>query len=487
MVFSSISFLFYFLPVVIVVYNLAPCRLRNAVLLAASLFFYAWGEPVYVILMIASILFNYAAGRKIYSLKEKGGNTGVIFVLAVAFNLALLGFFKYADFVTGTINSVVSFAAGADVCLIRPLELPLPIGISFYTFQALSYIIDLRRGNVKLQKNLIDFGTYVALFPQLIAGPIVRIKTIEEQLSIRPKNPQLFAEGTMRFITGFSKKILIANNMGSIWESVQDLMTMQMTMQPGTGMSVLTAWLGALSFTMQIYFDFSGYSDMAIGLGRMFGFEFPENFRYPYISKSITEFWRRWHISLSTWFREYLYIPLGGNRHGLLKQLRNIFVVWMLTGLWHGASWNFVVWGLYFGLLLVVEKLFLLRYLEKAPAWLAHTYSMFFVIISWVIFACDDMGTAFELIGNMFGRGGSFADETGLYLLCGNMILFVIAILGSTSLVSGLWLRFRLFCVEKNRGTLLNTVTILIAAAGLIVSTAFMVSSTYNPFLYFRF
>ncbi len=483
MVFSSISFLFYFLPVVLLVYNLAPCRLRNAVLLAASLFFYAWGEPVYVILMIVSILFNYASGRKIYSLKEKGKKTDTVFVLAVAVNLALLGFFKYADFVIGNINSLSALIAGENAFQLSLLELPLPIGISFYTFQALSYIIDLRKGSVKLQKNLIDFGTYVALFPQLIAGPIVRIKSIEERLALRPKNPQLFAEGTIRFIIGFSKKILIANNMGSIWDTVQNMMTVQ----PEGSMSVITAWIGALSFTMQIYFDFSGYSDMAIGLGRMFGFEFPENFRHPYISKSITEFWRRWHISLGTWFKEYLYIPLGGNRNGLLKQLRNIFIVWMLTGLWHGASWNFVVWGLYFGAILVIEKLFLLRYLEKAPAFVSHIYTMFLVIISWVIFACEDMGIGFEMIGNMFGRGGIFADETGLYLLCSNMILFVIAVIGSTRLASGLWLRFRLFCEENGHGALLTAATLIFVAAGLTVSTAFMVSSTYNPFLYFRF
>lgn len=466
MVFSSVTFLFYFLPVVLGLYFLAPCRIKNCVLLIASLFFYAWGEPVYVFLMVASIILNYVAGRIIFIKHTRGA-----LAAGVVINLLVLGFFKYVDFIIGTINTIFSLN-------MAQLELPLPIGISFYTFQAMSYLIDLYRGEVKVQRNFIDFATYIALFPQLIAGPIVRIKSIEEQLHFRVHNWDLFASGVRRFVIGLGKKVLIANNMGLIWDSVSQG---DLSQTP-----VLTAWLGILGFTMQIYFDFSGYSDMAIGLGRMFGFEFPENFKHPYVSKSITEFWRRWHISLGTWFKEYVYIPLGGNKKGLARQIFNIMVVWMLTGLWHGASWNFVMWGTYFGLLLMLEKSFLLKALERAPAFVSHFYTMALVMISWVIFSLESVSDIFAYVGAMFGAAGvGFADSTTWYLAGSNALIFIAAIIGSTEIPAFLGRKIE-GSLQKIRGVGCIAESVFLAVI-LLISTGFIVASTYNPFLYFRF
>ena len=473
MVFSSPLFLFYFLPVILLLYYLVPRKQifwKNVVLLIGSLFFYAWGEPVYVLLMLFSIVMDYGLGLWLEHEKTRGGHPGRVLALAVVLNLLLLGFFKYANFLIGTINGVTGLA-------IPLLELSLPIGISFYTFQALSYIIDLYRGEVEVQRSLLNFGTYVSLFPQLIAGPIVRMKTVAGELQDRQETFPEFSAGVRRFIVGLAKKALLANAAGEIWETVS---AMEMESLPA-----LTAWIGLAAYTFQIYFDFSGYSDMAIGLGRMFGFHFEENFRYPYVAASITDFWRRWHITLSTWFKEYVYIPLGGNRKGLAKQIRNILVVWLLTGIWHGAGWNFVVWGLYFGLILMVEKMGLLRLLEKIPGFFRHIYTMFLVMLSWAIFAFDSLGQGMHFIGALFGGGGLVWNGQSLYLLYSSAVLLVLLILGSTEIPR----KAALLVGERLKARpLLSTVGELgLLLAGFALCVAYLVDASYNPFLYFRF
>ncbi len=480
MVFSGSPFLFYFLPAVLALYFLVPRRLKNPVLLVFSLFFYAWGEPVYVLLMIFSIVMDYALGRWLYVYKEKGNMKAAkrVLVLSVVLNLALLGFFKYTNFLLDTIGSLFR----VDIPL---LELSLPIGISFYTFQAMSYLIDLYRGDVGVQRSVFNFGTYVSLFPQLIAGPIVRLSTVEKELADRKETVDDFSSGIKRFVTGLGKKVLLANTIGAVWTEIS---AMEISTLP-----VLTAWIGVVAFTFQIYFDFSGYSDMAIGLGRMFGFHFMENFNYPYTARSITDFWRRWHISLSTWFREYVYIPLGGNRRGLPIQLRNLLIVWTLTGVWHGASWSFVTWGLYFGVLLILEKLFLLKLLERLPKFVGHIYTMFLVIISWAIFAFDSLGSGLQFIRAMFGGfGQAFADRGSWYLLYTNLILLVILIIGSTQLPRRLYGRMesRLLAADgrgRPHAVALGAVETVLVLAGLVLSVSFVVDASYNPFLYFRF
>lgn len=475
MVFSSLLFLFYFLPAVLLLYFLIPKKLRNALLLIASLFFYAWGEPVYVVIMLAVIAVDYLHGLIIQRKKDMGDLRGakIALIAAVVLNLAALGFFKYSNFLIGNLNAV----PGVDIPL---LELTLPIGISFYTFQSLSYVIDVYRGDVKAQRNIVSFGTYVALFPQLIAGPIVQYKTIDQQLTDRTENFDQFGDGVRRFVTGLGKKVLLANTIGLIWTQIS-------AMDPAS-VPVLTAWIGILAFTFQIYFDFSGYSDMAIGLGKMFGFTFLENFNYPYMSKSITEFWRRWHISLSTWFRDYVYIPLGGNRKGLSIQIRNILVVWILTGIWHGASWNFVAWGLFFGILLMAEKLFLLKWLKKAPAVVSHLYTMLMVILSWALFAFDSLSAGFSYIGAMFGaHGAGLYDSRSLYLLLTNGLLLLIGAVGCTNLPKRAAARL------ENGRLALSRPAVSTVAAGVVLlaisalSVAYLVDASYNPFLYFRF
>ncbi len=473
MVFSSPLFLFYFLPVILLLYYLVPRKQifwKNVVLLIGSLFFYAWGEPVYVLLMLFSIVMDYGLGLWLEHEKTRGGHPGRVLALAVVLNLLLLGFFKYANFLIGTINGVTGLA-------IPLLELSLPIGISFYTFQALSYIIDLYRGEVEVQRSLLNFGTYVSLFPQLIAGPIVRMKTVAGELQDRQETFPEFSAGVRRFIVGLAKKALLANAAGEIWETVS---AMEMESLPA-----LTAWIGLAAYTFQIYFDFSGYSDMAIGLGRMFGFHFEENFRYPYVAASITDFWRRWHITLSTWFKEYVYIPLGGNRKGLAKQIRNILVVWLLTGIWHGAGWNFVVWGLYFGLILMVEKMGLLRLLEKIPGFFRHIYTMFLVMLSWAVFAFDSLGQGMRFIGALFGGGGLVWNGQSLYLLYSSAVLLVLLILGSTEIPR----KAALLVGERLKARpLLPTVGELgLLLAGFALCVAYLVDASYNPFLYFRF
>jgi alginate O-acetyltransferase complex protein AlgI len=476
MVFSSFLFLFRFLPAVLLVYYVAPRRFRNFILLAASLFFYAWGEPVYVVLLLFSSLLDYTMGRLIGHFLTVHRKTPARICLAASLcgNLLLLAVFKYADFLISTFNGIT----GMDVGL---LELALPIGISFYTFQTLSYTIDVYRGKVAPQHNFITFAAYVALFPQLIAGPIVRYQTVEQELTTRKENISDFSGGALRFVTGLAKKVLIANNVGALFSEVAAM--------SGSELSACTAWLGVLAFTFQIYFDFSGYSDMAIGLGRMFGFHFLENFEHPYESKSITEFWRRWHISLGTWFKEYVYIPLGGNRKGLRRQLVNIAIVWFLTGLWHGASWNFVLWGVYYGLLLVLEKCFLLRFLERLPSVVRHIYTMVFVIGGWAFFCYSDVSFGAEFVGALFGQAeNGVADSRFLYLLVTHLVLLLIAAVGSTKLP----VRLATGCLkhiktDRTRQKVTSCATGIFALACLFLSIAWLVSDSYNPFLYFRF
>ncbi|MFR3991674.1 MAG: MBOAT family O-acyltransferase [Angelakisella sp.] len=469
MVFSSLTFLFLFFPLVMGVYYLCPRALRNLWLLLTSLLFYAWGEPVYIRLMAASILFNYLCGLGVATLqkREKKRLAKGLLILCIAGNIGALGLFKYADLLIGTVNNI----AGSKIAL---LELALPIGISFYTFQALSYVIDVYRGTVAAQKNPITFGTYIALFPQLIAGPIVQYKTVEEQLSHRRETTAQFAAGIGRFTIGLGKKVLIANQVGALWDTVAAL--------PGTSLSAGTAWLGAIAFTFQIYFDFSGYSDMAIGLGKMLGFEFLENFNYPYLSRSITEYWRRWHISLGTWFREYVYIPLGGNRCGLPRQILNLIIVWGLTGLWHGASWNFLLWGLYYGVILIIEKVWLQKPLQKAPGVVQRLYSLLLIVLGWVIFALTDFGAIGNYFAALFGAHGG-ADAQTMYLLTTNISLLLVAALACTRwpahAANDLLAR-----LPRAAQTLLRC---LFYAAVLLMCVAFLVGDSYNPFLYFRF
>ncbi len=469
MIFSSVFFVFVFLPIVLLAYFIVPRKLKNTVILISSLIFYAWGEPVYVLLMLFSIVYNYVAGLEISMHKDAGRENKAknVFWLTVAVNLGVLGFFKYYGFFVDNLNVILPID-------IRYRELALPIGISFYTFQTLSYIIDVYLGKVAVQKNIIYFGTYISMFPQLIAGPIVRYADVEKQLKSRRVTIPGFGRGAAWFLRGLAKKVLLANNIGMAYDAIAAL--------PTGEVSVLSAWIGVLAYTFQIYFDFSGYSDMAIGLGKMFGFEFMKNFDYPYISKSITEFWRRWHISLSSCFREYVYIPLGGNREGTKKQIRNILIVWLLTGFWHGAAWNFIAWGLYYGVLLLLEKFVLKGVLERMPVVLKHLYTMLFVMLGWVLFFSPTLGTALNYMGIMFGIGANgVVDGTAWYYLSNYMILFVVLILCS---IPYTYKRFIQFAVGEK---LSRAFVLLVYVLLFVLSTAYLVNATYNPFLYFRF
>lgn len=461
MVFSSLLFLFLFLPAVLTLYYCSPRRIRNLILFVTSLFFYAWGEPVYIVIMLVSTLTDYFFGLlldkpSLSATKRKG-----VVALSVVVNLTLLSYFKYADFLIDNINALFGTA-------IPLTELPLPIGISFYTFQSMSYIIDVYRGTAKAQRNWIDFAAYVSLFPQLVAGPIVKYSTVAEQLNDRTESIELFAEGIRRFTIGLAKKVLLANNIGLLWTTISS--------SNPESLPMLTAWLGIIAFAFQIYFDFSGYSDMAIGLGLMFGFRFNENFNKPYTSQSITDFWRRWHISLGSWFREYVYIPLGGNRHGLLKQARNILIVWLLTGFWHGASWNFILWGLYFGVILMIEKWWGLKLLAALPRWIRHVYAIILILIGWVLFAFETPA----LIGSYLSAMAGFNDqplwnaETG-YFFYTNAVLLVVLVIAS---------------LPKRQWTKTNELSLLhLVWYGFLffLAVAYLVDATFNPFLYFRF
>ena len=461
MVFSSLLFLFIFLPVFLICYFVIPKPWRNLILFLGSLMFYAWGEPIYISIMLFSTVLDYTCGLIIDRFRNHKVLSKVGLGLSIIGNLGMLSYFKYADFFITNINN--TFGSQFEL-----LNLALPIGISFYTFQTMSYTIDLYRGKINAQKNIISFGAYVAMFPQLVAGPIVTYATVEKELNHRVITLDSFGEGTIRFIEGLGKKVLLANNIGLLWNQIS---------QTSYGeLSIVTGWLGALAFGLQLYFDFSGYSDMAIGLGKMLGFSFPENFNYPYISRSVTEFWRRWHITLGSWFREYVYIPLGGNRVSTARFYANIFVVWFLTGFWHGAGWNFIMWGLLFGTLMVIERGFLLKWLEKCPRFISHIYLLFVILVSWVLFAQNSLGEAISYLKVMFGLTNSPMINTNtLYLLTNFYVLLILGVLFATPLMKNI------------KAKLPEWVLYLFYVAVLVLSTAYLVDATFNPFLYFRF
>ena len=462
MVFNSIFFIFCFLPVFMLIYYLVPGKLRNLILFLGSLVFYAWGEPVYVILMLFSSIFNYYMGAELERLYYDEKRQKLNLVFAVIVNLGILVFFKYYGFLLNTIGEITGLH-------IPHPELSLPIGLSFYTFRNLSYLFDVYLSKISAQHNFLTFATYSTMFPYTSAGPIVRYTDIQEQLNRRSINITRFGMGAELFIKGLAKKVILADNLSALYAGIC-----------GTSrMSVLTAWIGIFAYTMQLYFDFSGYSDMAIGLGKMLGFDFKKNFDYPYISTSVSEFWRRWHISLGSWFRDYTYIPLGGNRVSTLKHVRNILVVWALTGLWHGASWNFVLWGVYYGLFLLLEKFVLASLLERLPQWLRITYTMFVVMIGWVFFSQTDFSALGTYLGTLFGIGAAgFADSTALYYLKTGFILFVVSILACRP---GLYQQFkRLLQRRPMTAVLVNFIL-------LALSIAYMVYNSYTPFLYAKF
>lgn len=470
MVFSSIPFLFFFLPIFLILYYILPFKLKNYLLLLFSLVFYAWGEPVYILLMIFACGVDYSNGRLIEKHRKSPRKKKVLLFISIFVNLSMLGFFKYADFLIDSINQITSLS-------IRPLGLELPIGISFFTFQTMSYSIDVYRDDVKIEKNFLTYLTYVSMFPQLIAGPIVRFSTVNEEFHERTIDFKGFSNGILRFMEGLFKKVLLANNIGLLWDTISSQSTV----------SVASAWLGAIAFTLQLYFDFSAYSDMAIGIGEMLGFHYLENFNYPLIAKSVTDFWRRWHISLSTWFRDYLYIPLGGNRKGKAKHIRNILVVWAVTGLWHGAAWNFVLWGVYYGILLILEKFLWGDRLSKFPKLIQHIYTLFIVLVGFIIFVFDD----FNLLGNflklMFGLGGNpILDDSFLFYIINYGIFLLVAIIFSAPVYQVIG-KSILNAEDKKLKAIISLVATVGYLVLLVLVISYLVSNTYNPFLYFRF
>lgn len=469
MVFSSITFLFLFLPIVLAVYYIVPEKAKNIILLIASILFYAWGEPVYIVLMLLSIILNYFCGQDIEEKSDDPVKAKRSILFAVVVNVLILMFFKYYGFLLDMLNSILPVE-------IPYRELPLPVGISFYTFQSLSYVLDIYWKKVKPQKNILYFALYISMFPQLIAGPIVRYIDIEKQLVSRKISAARLGQGAMFFIRGLAKKVILANTAGEIFEQIS-------SMSAGN-LSVLMAWLGCISYAFQIYFDFSGYSDMAVGLGKMFGFEFRKNFDYPYISKSITEFWRRWHISLSTWFREYVYIPLGGNRCSVSRNIFNLMVVWALTGMWHGAAWNFIAWGVYYGVILVMEKYIWGDSLERLPGVVRHIYTIILVLAGWVFFFSPSLGYSLRYLAAMVGGGAGIVDSEGAFLLFTHWLLFLLAVLGSSSL--GLRLLNAVPRLLRNEKAKAVTAAVIYMSV-FVIAVAFLVTDTFNPFLYFRF
>lgn len=472
MVFSSATFLFLFLPVTLFLYTVRLFKdkeretvKKNVVLLITSLIFYAWGEPVYVILMLLSIVFNFNAAIDIDNYISKPFKKRFVFVCALIFNIFILGFFKYYGFIIESVNSIFSLS-------LTYKALPLPIGISFYTFQILSYVIDVYRGEVKAQKKIVNFATYITMFPQLIAGPIVQYYDIEKQLTDRTVTKEKFAAGIMMFIRGLGKKVLFANAVGAVYT---EILTKDIS-----SLSVVTAWIGIISYTLQIYFDFGGYSDMAIGLGKMLGFDFFQNFDFPYKAKSITDFWRRWHISLSSWFRDYVYIPLGGNRKGTFRTIINILVVWSLTGLWHGAAWNFIAWGAFYGVLLILEKYIFKSLIEKTPSFIRHIVTMVIVMIGWVFFSSETLTVAVDYIKSMFGLfGNRFIDETAKFLISNNGFSIVVMTMSAVGVFAAL---------PRIKNFRFNITAMSVLYTGIfILCIIYLISETYNPFLYFRF
>lgn len=453
-----------FLPLTLAVYYAVPFAFKNTVLFLTGLLFYAWGEPVYVLIMLLSTAIDYCAGRLMDRFDSNKKIRKATLLVSVVMNLSLLGIFKYGSFFIGSVNGIFGSA-------IPDPGLPLPIGISFFTFQSMSYTIDLYRRNIKVQKNFIDFAAFVTMFPQIVAGPIVRYEDVSAQLACRRIDLRSMSDGITRFVCGMCKKVLIANSIGALWTDVKA--------QDYASMPAATAWLGIAAFTLQIYFDFSGYSDMAIGLGKMLGFDFPENFRYPYNSKSIAEFWRRWHITLGDWFKSYVYFPLGGSRGSTAATIRNTLIVWLLTGLWHGASWNFILWGLYYGVLIILEKFVFRRLLERTPSALRHILTMLAVVFGWVIFEITSPASELEFVKAMLGFGGSFANSFTLNALHNYAVTFIAAIAIST----GIPLKICKKLPEKRADTL----SLVGEAAGMTACIACLVDSGYNPFLYFNF
>ncbi len=461
MVFSSITFLFYFLPIILTIYYMVPNKFKNIVLLIASLLFYFYGEPNYIWLMISSIILTYIFGMLIDKYKKQ---SKIFLILSILTIIGLLMYFKYINFIIENINLILSNK-------IHFVYIALPIGISFYIFQMVSYLIDVYREQAKVQKNILKLAMYISLFPQLIAGPIVRYTTIEEQIEKRNYTFEKFSLGVRRFIIGLGKKVLIADVLGQLNTIILG----------SNEISVLYYWLYAVSGMLQIYFDFSGYSDMAIGLGKMLGFEFLENFNYPYMATSITDFWRRWHISLSSWFRDYVYIPLGGNKVSKIKWLRNLLIVWILTGLWHGASWNFVIWGLYFGILLIIEKIFLEKYLKKIPPILARIYTLLIVMISFIIFNGDSVTSILQNIGGLFGINNiSLVSKESLYYFKSYFIIIIISIICSTPILKNI-------VSTKKANKWINCIEPVVLLLILIISTSYIIDGSFSPFLYFRF
>ena len=470
MVFSSLLFIFIYLVVTLALYYAVPNRVyRNVILCVLSLIFYGWGEPSFVLLMIFSIAFNWLAGLLVGKYRNNKKRCKAVLVASVVLNLALLGVFKYTGFVVDTLKAVFPFMRSYATPII-----PLPIGISFYTFQAMSYVIDVYRNDTSVQKNPVYFGTYVALFPQLIAGPIVRYRDIADQLENRHESVAQFASGIKLFTVGLAKKVLLANQLIALWNVLRESSATN---------GVLGSWVGIIAYTLHIYFDFGGYSDMAIGLGRMFGFEFLKNFDYPYISRSISEFWRRWHITLGSWFKSYVYFPLGGNRKGMPRTIMNLAITWFLTGVWHGASWNFILWGSLYGVVIILEKLFLGKWLQKIPAVFCHIYTMLLVILGWVLFDTADLPTAFAYVANMFGAGGTpFIDSTAMYQIATYGITFIICIIGCTNLP-----KLAVEYLKKKLPLLINYGGIAGLMGMFVMCAAYLVDQTYNPFLYFNF
>lgn len=479
MVFSSLVFLLLFFTASILLYYAVPFRFKNAVILLSGILFYAWGEPIYVVVMLLSTMIDYCAGLVMNRFEGRKVPRRICLIVSVVMNLGLLGVFKYSGFIAENVNLI----AGRELIDIAhmnffgldflPMNL-LPIGISFFTFQSMSYTIDLYLGKIKVQKNPITFAAFVTLYPQIVAGPIVRYDDIAAELDSRRIDLDLIYDGIVRFITGLGKKVLLANGIGQLWETAS-------ACAPGE-LSVLTAWLGIIGYTLQIYFDFSGYSDMAIGLGKMMGFHFPENFNYPYLSKSISEFWRRWHMTLGAWFRSYVYIPLGGNRKGMARTVFNLAVTWLLTGIWHGASWNFILWGVLYGVMIILEKLFLGKLLEKLPAAVGWLYTMLLVVLGWVLFASANLSSAFGYMGAMFGGSGVLCDNTALYLLLNYGILLVIGIFAATDAWKILTER-----LSARLPSVVGYATPVLKIGVLLLCIAYLSDAGYNPFLYFNF
>lgn len=478
MVFSSNEFLFFYLPLSLILYFFIPIKYRNLVLFLVSLVFYGWEKPIYLLIMLFVIALNYVFGYLIDNAGNDEKRRKQMLVLGVALNLAVLGFFKYIDFVLENLARI------PFLDFIEPLGIALPIGISFYTFQSMSYIIDVYRGTSDVQKKFVNFGAYVSMFPQLIAGPIVRYSDIDKELNQRTLSVDESSDGARRFAVGLTKKVLLADTAGALWEQINAI--------PRDQTSVLLLWFGIMLYSFQIYFDFSGYSDMGIGLGKILGFHFPENFNYPYISKSITEFWRRWHITLSTWFKEYVYIPLGGNRKGEKRLVLNLLVVWLLTGLWHGASWNFVIWGLYYFVLLVLEKLFLGKYLEKAPAFFSHAYSIVFIILGWLIFYFKpDFGGFSALSSYFLGMIGAldipFVNLEFGYTVVRNLLLLTILVVASTPYPKKMLNEFKGKIQSDAKRNVLTLALDIALVLIFMVCIIYISSSDYRPNIYFEF